>query len=77
MAMNNNLNMRAMYAHEIIEKEAEDRGFQQGLQQALERNVVIFWQKNIPPSMISYLFDLPIKQVYRFIAEFQKQERKE
>jgi hypothetical protein len=77
MAMNNNLNMRAMYAHEIIEKEAEDRGFQQGLQQAFKRNVVILWQKNMPPSFIAYLLDLPIKQVYRFIAKFQKQERKE
>ena len=73
--INNNLKTRAMYAHEIIEKKAEDRGRQEGLergrQQERQERVIKLWQKGMESSMISNIMDLSIAQVDEIISAFK------
>lgn len=59
-----------MYAHEIIEKEAEERGRQEERQE----RVIKLWQKGMESSMISNIMDLTIEQIEQIIAAFQNQQ---
>ena len=70
LKIDDNLKSRAMYAHEIIEKEAEERGRQEERQE----RVIKLWQKGMESSMISNIMDLTIEQIEQIIAAFQKQQ---
>jgi predicted transposase YdaD len=74
MAMNNNLKTRAMYAHEIIEKEAREEGKKEGLEEGLKKSVIALWQNDIEPYMVANFLNLEIEQVERFIAEFKNEK---
>jgi hypothetical protein len=56
-----------MYAHEIILKEAKERGFQKGL----EIVAIKLWQNNFPPSMISGTLGLSIERIEFLISELE------
>ncbi len=71
--IDNNLKSKAMYAHEIIERDAKERGRQEGRQEGIELSAIKLWQNDVSPSMISNMLDLPIKRVEFLIAEFKKQ----
>ena len=58
-----------MYAHEIMQKEANELGFQKGV----EIVAMKLWQHGFQPSKISNILDLPIERIELLIAEFKKQ----
>ena len=80
--INNNLKTRAMYAHEIIEKEAREEGKKEGLEEGLEiglekglkKSVIALWQNDTEPYMVANFLNLEIEQVERFIAEFKNEK---
>jgi predicted transposase/invertase (TIGR01784 family) len=69
--IDNDLKSKSMYAHEIIEKEAEEKGIEKGI----ELSAIKLWQNDVAPSMISNILGLPIERVEFLIAEFKKQSK--
>ena len=56
-----------MYAHEIIEIEAKEKG----CQQERKKTIIRLWQYGMTISMIANIIDVPVEQVEPIIANYQ------